>query len=92
MSRPWKAPSPQPEVFRMLMDTWAVPPDLAAIWWHALVGTRWSGPTSWRQQVELYRSCRLFLCQVSGPQVVMAMLEDLHKEGRLSRRQTSAIE
>jgi len=48
---------------------------------------------SWRQQVQLYRSCRLFLCQVSPPQLVVDVLEDLHREGRLlSRRQASALE
>jgi hypothetical protein len=76
----------------MLMDTWAIPPDLAATWWQALAGARWSRAVSWRQQVQLYRSRRLFLCQVSGPQVVVPMLEDLHHEGRLSRRQATQIE
>jgi len=77
----------------MLADAWAVPPALASTWWGALSRARWTRPVSWRQQVQLYRSCRLFLCQVSPPQLVVDVLEDLHREGRLlSRRQASALE
>jgi hypothetical protein len=86
------APRPAPpEVFRMLADAWMVPDAVAARWWAALAQARWTRPVSWRQTVQLYRSCSLFLFQASPPRLVVDVVDDLYLEGRLTRQQSNQI-
>jgi hypothetical protein len=86
-----------PQSFAILTLQWDVPIPLARSWWAALASSEWTVPCTWRQQILLFDASGLgdldhFLHQVCGPQNLVAVLEALTQERRLSREHATTIE
>jgi hypothetical protein len=79
------------------MQCWRVPPALAKAWWRGLSRSQDRVPRTWLHDLTVFGGTHLgtlehFLCQTCPPSRIMAVLEALAAEGRLTRVQASRIE
>lgn len=88
--RPSRAPD-IPALWQAVCAYWQLPPRLEQRWWQALSRSTWSRPVSLRQGV---LACADGSSQhaVLAPEAYVEILEDLWKEGHLSRSEASTLQ
>jgi hypothetical protein len=82
-----------PIAWEILTRYLRVPPELSTTTWKAMTRSHWSRPTGLRRTIQLFGSIRMdsnkFLENSCAPSELMAAIEDLVTEQRLSRRKGS---
>jgi len=93
--------SAAPKIFAIFTEFWRLEPRMARGFWQALTEATWSRATSLRQSLLLYEaqggqhhpdSGRHLMHQVCGPQQVMTIVEELHRERLLTRHEASRLQ
>ena len=85
-----------------LTKAWGLNDTQAKRWWQALCASRWTRPVAWRRALVLYDQqatpgrtvddIHSFAVKTASPRAVIEVIEELHREHKLTRQEASAIE
>jgi hypothetical protein len=90
-------PAPPPKIWMVLCRFWRLPGGLTRAWWQAVSLAQWSRAQELRQQLLLFQTTTLgtpkhLIHAVCAPAKIVDVIEDLVREGRLSRATGTMVE